>query len=87
MTDLKSRNDMAGMTIPNSLHAMLILCTLPSAYEVVQQTILANVRDYKTLTSADIRAQLLSEELPQGTAIGVNAIRTGKKCVGTLISS
>ena len=53
---------------------MLILRALPSTYEVVQQTILANVKDYKTLTSDDIRSRLLSEELRQGTTVGVNAI-------------
>ena len=74
MSELKSRIDTAGMMIPDSLHAMLILRALPSTYEVVQQTILANVKDYKTLTSDDIRSRLLSEELRQGTTVGVNAI-------------
>ena len=71
------------MIIPDSLHAMLILRALPSTYEVVQQTILANVKDYKTLTSHDIRSRLLSEELRQGTTVGVNAIRPGKRAVST----
>ena len=83
MFDLKSRIDAAGMTIPDSLHAMLVLRALPSNYEVVQQTILANVRDYKTLTSANMRSRLLSEELRQGTTTGVNAIRPGKKAAST----
>ena len=54
---------------------MLILWALPSTYEVVQQTILANVKDYKTLTSDDMQSRLLSKELCQGTTIGVNAIQ------------
>ena len=83
MSFLKSRIDAAGMTILDSLHAMLVLCALPSNYEVVQQTILTNVRDYKTLTSADMRSQFFSKELHQGTTTGVNAIRPGKKAVST----
>ena len=62
MSELKFHINAAGMVIPDSLHAMLILCAIPTTYEVVQQTILVNVKDYKTLTSSDIRSQLLSEE-------------------------
>ena len=58
---------------------MLILCALPAAYEVMQQMILANGSDCKTLKSADMRSRLLSEELDQGTTTSVNAIRTGKE--------
>lgn len=83
MTDLKSHIDSAGMAIPDSLHAMLTLRALPSTYEVVQRTILVNVRNYKTLTSVDMRAQILSEELHQGTAINVHVIRTTKNAVST----
>ena len=56
MSEFKSCIDSAGMTIPDSLHAMFILCALPSNYEVIQQT--ANTRDYKMLTSTDIRSRL-----------------------------
>jgi hypothetical protein len=54
MSDLKSRIDATGMKIPDSLHAMLILRALPSSYKIVQQTILANISDYTTLTSSDM---------------------------------
>ena len=63
----------------DSLHAMHILHALPATYEIVQQMILANVSNYKTLKFADMRSCLLSEELHQGTTASVNAIRTGKK--------
>ena len=53
MSELRSRIMAADMGSDN-IHAMLILKALPSTYEVTQQTILANVKDYKELTSADI---------------------------------
>ena len=79
ISKLRSHIDSAGMPIADSLHTMLILHALPAAYEIVQQTILANVNDYKTLKSVDMRSHLLSEELCQGMTTSVNAIRTGKK--------
>ena len=57
------------MTIPDSLHVMLILRALPSTYEVMQRTILVNVQDYKLLTSADMRSPLISEELCTSSTI------------------
>ena len=68
------------MTILDTLHVMLIVHTLSSTYEVVQQTILENVRDYKMLTSTDMRAQLLSEELCQGNT-SVYAIKARNMAV------
>ena len=68
MSELKLCIDTAGMTIPDSLRVMLILRTLPSTYEVVQQTILANIGDYRTVT-------FLSEELYQGMTSNVNTIK------------
>ena len=83
MSDLKSCINQAGMTIPDSLHVMLILRTLPSTYEVMQQTILVNTQDYKMLTSTDMRSHLISEELHQGMTIGINTIRYGRKAMST----
>ena len=71
MSELKSHIDSAGMTIPDSLHAMLVLCALPSTYKVVQQTILANIQDYKPLTSTNMGSRLLSEELRHSTVVGI----------------
>ena len=79
MSELRSCIDTTGMSIVDSLHAMLILCTLPSNYEIVQQTILANVSDYKTLTSIGMRSRILSEELRQGTNGNINAIKAAGK--------
>ena len=42
------------------------------------QTILANVKNYKELTSANIRACILAEELRQ-TSATINAIRPGRR--------
>ena len=36
MSELQSHIDSAGMPIANSLHTMLILCALPTTYEIVQ---------------------------------------------------
>ena len=77
MSKLRSRIMAADMGSDN-IHAMLILKALPSTYEVTQQTILANVKNYKELTSANIRAQILAEELHQ-TSATINAIRPGRK--------
>ena len=60
MSKLQSCIDSAGMPIANRLHTVLILCALPATYEIVQQMILANVSDYKTLKSANMRSRLLS---------------------------
>ena len=79
MSDLKSCINQVGMTIPDSLHAMLILHALTSTYKVIQQTLLANIQDYKTLTSADMRSHLISEELHQGKSATINVIRPTKK--------
>jgi hypothetical protein len=54
MSEFKSRIESAGMPIADSLHAMLILCALPPTYDIVQQMILANISDYKVLTSANM---------------------------------
>lgn len=78
MSELRSRIESAEMPIADSLHAILILRALPPSYEVMQQAILANVSDYKKLTSADMRARIISEELRQ-TTTAVNAIRPGRK--------
>ena len=83
MSELRSRIETAEMPIADSLHAMLLLHALPSTYEIVQQTILASVSDYKTITSANMRSRILSEELRQGTTAAISAIRTGKKASNT----
>jgi gag-polypeptide of LTR copia-type len=83
MSELRSRIESAQMPIADSLHAMLLLHALPSTYEIVQQTILASVSDYKAITSANMRSRILSEELRQGTTTAINAIRSGKKASNT----
>ena len=54
MSDLRACIDLTGMLIADSLHTMLMLRALPMIYEVVGQTILAKVSDYKTLTSTNM---------------------------------
>ena len=77
LSELRARVNAAGIRIDDSLHAMIMLQSLPDSYKVVQQTLLATIDFPKatTATISNIRSRILSEELCQGSTSGVSAIK------------
>ena len=68
LSELRAQISTSGLKVDDSLHAIILLQSLPDSYQVVQQTLLATI-DLSAITpaiTASIRSCILSEELHQG---------------------
>jgi transposase InsO family protein len=76
---IRGRLTGASIQIPDNLFALALLMQLPDSYEVLKATTLST-STISTLTPADVRQRILSEELRQNSStMSVNAIRTSGK--------
>ena len=79
MSEIRTRIIASGLAISDSFHALFVIQALPTSYEVVQQTILATVTDFKNISWSDVCTWILSEELCQSSQVEVSVIAVGGK--------
>jgi hypothetical protein len=80
LADLRAKVSEGGLEIKDNHHTMVILGALPPSYETIHSSILGSHPDIANITSMDIRARVLAEELRQGSSSAINAIyRPGTK--------